>query len=41
VLTEASIEIEHPIDEVFEYTINHVAEWCSVVVEARESQQSS
>jgi hypothetical protein len=30
--TEMSIEIERPITQVFDYTTNNVAEWCSVVV---------
>jgi hypothetical protein len=30
--SEASIEIERPIEEVFEYTIRKVVEWCSIVV---------
>ncbi|MCA9053160.1 MAG: hypothetical protein KDA75_04950 [Planctomycetaceae bacterium] len=31
--TECSIEIERPIEEVFDYTINHVTEWSTTVVE--------
>ena len=31
--TEFSVEIDRPIDEVFEFTIEHVAEWSSTVVE--------
>ena len=31
--TEASIEIDRPIDRVFDYTTNHVAEWSDTVVE--------
>lgn len=31
--TEASAEIDRPIDEVFDYTNNHVAEWSITVVE--------
>ena len=31
--TEASVEIDRPIEEVFEYTNNHVAEWSITVVE--------
>ncbi len=31
--TEASIEIKRPIEEVFQYTLNHVAEWSLTVVE--------
>ncbi len=30
---QASVEIDRPIDEVFEYTNNHVAEWSNTVVE--------
>ena len=30
--TEMSVEIERPIKEVFDYTTNNVAEWCSVVL---------
>ena len=30
---QASVEIDRPIDEVFEYTNNHVAEWSITVVE--------
>lgn len=30
---QASVEIERPIDEVFDYTNNHVAEWSITVVE--------
>lgn len=30
---QASVEIDRPIDEVFEYTNNHVAEWSLTVVE--------
>ena len=33
--TAASVTIERPIDEVFDFTVNHVAEW-SVVVESDE-----
>ncbi len=31
--TAASVEIDRPIDEVFEYTNEHVAEWSLTVVE--------
>jgi len=31
--TEARVEIDRPIDEVFDYTTNHVAEWSLTVVE--------
>jgi hypothetical protein len=31
--TAASIEIDRPIDEVFDFTIHHVAEWSLTVVE--------
>ena len=31
--SSGSIEIDKPIDVVFEYTINHVAEWSTIVVE--------
>ncbi|MCR9199045.1 MAG: SRPBCC family protein [Planctomycetaceae bacterium] len=31
--TEASIEIDRPIDQVFDYTTNHVAEWSDTVIE--------
>ncbi len=31
--TEATIEIDRSIDEVFEFTNNHVAEWSQLVVE--------
>ena len=31
--TEASIEIDRPIQEVFDYTNDHVAEWSITVVE--------
>lgn len=31
--TEASVEIDRPIEQVFEYTNGHVAEWSKVVVE--------
>lgn len=31
--TEASIDIDRPIEQVFELTNNHVAEWSDVVVE--------
>jgi hypothetical protein len=31
--TEMSVEIDRPIEEVFDYTTNNVAEWCSVVLE--------
>ena len=30
---QASVEIDRPIEEVFEYTNNHVAEWSNTVVE--------
>ena len=30
---EVSIEIDRPIDEVFQLTVNHVAEWSIIVVE--------
>lgn len=30
---QASVDIDRPIDQVFEYTINHVAEWSLTVVE--------
>ncbi len=30
--TTGSIEIEKPIDEVFDYTINHTPEWSDIVV---------
>jgi len=30
---QASVEIDRPIEEVFEYTNNHVAEWSLTVVE--------
>ena len=30
--TEMSVEIDRPIEEVFDYTTNNVAEWCSVVL---------
>ncbi len=30
---QASVEIDRPIDEVFEYTNNHLAEWSLTVVE--------
>jgi len=30
---QASVEIDRPIEEVFEYTNNHVAEWSITVVE--------
>jgi len=33
--TAASVTIERPIEEVFDFTVNHVAEW-SVVVESDE-----
>lgn len=29
----ASVEIDRPIVEVFEYTVDHVAEWSNIVVE--------
>ena len=32
--TEKSVEIDRPIDEVFEYTTNNVAEWSIVVLES-------
>lgn len=31
--TEVSVEIERPIAEVFDFTVNHVAEWSITVVE--------
>ena len=31
--TAASVEIDRPIDEVFDFTIHHVAEWSITVVE--------
>ena len=31
--SSGSVEIDKPIDVVFEYTINHVAEWSTIVVE--------
>jgi hypothetical protein len=31
--TEMSVEIERPIEEVFDYTVNNVAEWSVIVVE--------
>lgn len=31
--TEAYVDIDRPIKEVFEYTISNVAEWSSIVVE--------
>lgn len=31
--TEASVEIDCPIDEVFDYTTTHVAEWSITVIE--------
>jgi hypothetical protein len=30
---QASVEIDRPIDEVFDYTNNHVAEWSITIVE--------
>ena len=30
---QGSVEIYRPIDEVFEYTNNHVAEWSFAIVE--------
>ena len=30
---ETSVEIDRPIAQVFDYTINHVAEWSIIVVE--------
>jgi hypothetical protein len=33
--TESSIDIDRPIDEVFDYTTQNVAEWSLVVVEDR------
>ncbi len=32
---QASVEIDRPIDQVFEYTIEHIAEWSLTVVEDR------
>ena len=32
-LTEISVEIDRPIEEVFEYTNNNVVEWSTTVVE--------
>ena len=31
--SSATVEIDKPIDPVFEYTNNHVAEWSTIVVE--------
>lgn len=31
--TEMSVEIDRPIEKVFDYTTNHVAEWSQTVVE--------
>ena len=31
--TESSVEIDRPIDEVFDYTTSHVSEWSPTVVE--------
>ncbi len=31
-LTEKSVEIDRPIDEVFDYTTKNVAEWSTIVV---------
>ena len=36
---QASVEIERPIEEVFEYTINHVAQWSLTVVEDTPIEQ--
>lgn len=38
--TEASIEIDRPIAEVFEYTIHNVAEWSLTVVEDEPIEQT-
>ncbi len=31
--TEGSVEVDRPIDEVFKLTIEHVADWSTIVVE--------
>lgn len=37
---EASVEINRPIEEVFQYTINNVAEWSLTVVEDEEIEET-
>ena len=34
-LTERSVEIDRPIQEVFDYTCNHVAEWSMIVIKEK------
>lgn len=38
--TEASIEIDRPIEDVFDYTTNNVAEWSITVVEDEVVEQT-
>jgi len=38
--TEASVEINRPIEEVFEFTNDHVVEWSTSVVEDRVIDQT-
>lgn len=39
--THANIEIDRPIEEVFELTNHHVAEWSLVVVDSEELHQTT
>jgi hypothetical protein len=37
--TESSVEINRPINEVFDFTTNHVAEWSIIVVECETLEE--
>jgi hypothetical protein len=39
--SSGSVEIDKPIDVVFEYTINHVAEWSTIVVEDKVVEEKN
>lgn len=39
--TEASVEIDRPIEDVFDFTNDHVAEWSTTVVEEKIIEETS
>ena len=39
--TAGSVEIDKPIAEVFDYTVNNVAEWSVIVVEEKVIEQTT
>ena len=38
--SEMSVEIERPIEEVFDFTVNHTAEWSIIVVEDEAANET-